>query len=119
MVSNPAGSVTSAAGTLTVLNYCASVQPGQAVYPMGSPVPMTVQTFNCSTQAAVPNASATVWISTGGTTRSLPATTGARVHHGQLRAVADGGGHVSGGRRPAGAKHPGRAGNLHPGGHER
>jgi hypothetical protein len=30
-VANPAGSVTSAAGTLNVLNYCASVQPGQAI----------------------------------------------------------------------------------------
>ena len=40
-------------------------------------MPLSVQTFNCSSQAAVPNSSATVWISTGGTTRSLPATTGA------------------------------------------
>jgi uncharacterized repeat protein (TIGR03803 family) len=77
VVGNPAGSATSAAATLTVLNYCASVQPGQAVYPMGSPVPLTVQTFNCSSSAAVPNASATVWISGAGTTRSLAATTGA------------------------------------------
>ena len=37
----------------------------------------TVQTFNCSSHAAKPNSSAVVWISTGGSTRSLPATTGA------------------------------------------
>ena len=77
VVSNAAGSATSAPATLSVLNYCASAQPSQAVYPMGSPVPLTVQTFNCSSPAtAVPNSSATVWISNGGTTRSLPATTG-------------------------------------------
>ena len=77
VVSNAAGSAASAPATLSVLNYCASVQPSQAVYPMGSQVPLSVQTFNCSSQAAVPNSSATVWISSGGTTRSLPVVTGA------------------------------------------
>jgi len=75
-VSNPSGAVTSTAGTLTVLNYCTSAQPGQAVYPMGSTVPITVETFNCATAAVVSNSSAIVWISMGGTARSLPATTG-------------------------------------------
>ena len=75
-VSNSAGSVTSSPpASLIVLNYCATAQPSQSVYSMGSPVPMTVQTLDCSTLAAVPNANATVWISTGGITRSLPATT--------------------------------------------
>jgi len=76
-VSNSAGSVTSSPpATLIVLNYCATAQPSQSVYPMGSPVPLAVQTLDCSTLAVVPNASATVWISTGGITRSLPAMTG-------------------------------------------
>ena len=76
VVSNFAGSVTSTPpATLTVLNYCAGAQPSQSVYPMGSTVPLTVQTYDCSTIAVVPNASATVWISTGGITRSLPVMT--------------------------------------------
>ena len=75
-VSNLSGSVTSPAATLTVLNYCTSAQPAQPVYPVGSPVPINVQTFNCSSAAAVPDSSAVVWVSTGGTSRRLPVTTG-------------------------------------------
>ena len=114
-----AGPATSASATLTVLDYCASAQPSQAVYPMGATVPLSVQTFNCSSQAAVPNASAVVWISTGGTTRSLPVTTdasGSNVVN--FVPLATEVGHVSGGRGPAGPKHPGGAGNLRAGGHE-
>src|ERR1035441_9898383 len=77
VVSNAGGSTTSGSAMLTVLDYCASAQPSQAVYPMGATVPLTVQTLNCTSHAAEPNASAVVWISAGGTTRSLPATTGA------------------------------------------
>lgn len=75
-VGSPGGSVTSSPGTLSILNYCASVQPGQAVYPMGTAVPLSVQTFACGSSSPVPNAAATVYITTAGTTRSLAVTTG-------------------------------------------
>ncbi|HTV41600.1 MAG TPA: immunoglobulin domain-containing protein [Candidatus Sulfotelmatobacter sp.] len=70
------GSAVSSAATLSVLGYCASAQPSQAIYPMGSAVPITVQTFVCNSQTAMPNQIATVWISNNGYVRSLPATTG-------------------------------------------
>ena len=76
VVSNAANAAVSAPANLTVLNYCASAQASQSVYPVGSQVPLLVRTFNCSSQAAVANASATVFISTAGVTRSLPVTTG-------------------------------------------
>jgi hypothetical protein len=78
VIANGAGSVTSAPVILNVLaGYCASAQPTQAIYPMGTVVPISVQTFNCSSPTtAVPNQFATVWISSGSFVRSLPATTG-------------------------------------------
>src|SRR5581483_11549261 len=74
-VSNFAGTATSAPATLTVLDYCANAQPGQAIYPMGSVVPLTISTVNCTSQTPLPGQSVVVWISTAGTVRSLPATT--------------------------------------------
>jgi Concanavalin A-like lectin/glucanases superfamily/Immunoglobulin domain/Carboxypeptidase regulatory-like domain/Immunoglobulin I-set domain len=76
-VYNDAGGIVSAQASLTVLGYCASAQSSQAIYPMGSVVPITVQTFVCDSQTAMPNQIATVWISNNGFVRSLPATTGA------------------------------------------
>ena len=76
-VSNPSGSATSGAAALTVLNYCVSVQTLQPIYPMGSPVPLAVDTFTCSSQSQVPNSSANVYVTTGGSTRTLAVSTGA------------------------------------------
>ena len=79
VVANLAGSVTSAPAGLSVLaGYCANAQTSQAIYAMGSVVPITVKTLsNCVAQAPAPNESATIWISNGGFVRTLPAVTGA------------------------------------------
>jgi len=76
VVSNAVSWVSSASATLTVLGYCATAQAAQAVYPSGTTVPLTVQTFNCGSHTASTNSAAVLWIYSGGTTRSLPVTTG-------------------------------------------
>jgi hypothetical protein len=75
-VGNAAGS-SSASATLTILNYCASVQAAQALYPEGTKsIPLSAQTFTCgSPSALVPNSAAVVWIYNSGTSRSVPVTT--------------------------------------------
>ena len=72
VVSNIVGSVTSSPAMLKVLGYCASAQTGQSFYPAGTTIPITVQTFNCGTQAAVDNSAATLWIYNSGTARAIP-----------------------------------------------
>jgi len=77
VVSNAAGTATSAPVTLTLLGYCASVQVAQTIYPEGLTfIPLNVQTFICGTNTPVPNSAASVWIYTAGTSRALPVTTG-------------------------------------------
>ena len=76
MVANGAGSTSSVPVLLTVLSgYFASAQPSQPIYPMGSVVPLTVQTLYSSNSLPNPYQSAVVWISGGGFLRSLPAMT--------------------------------------------
>ncbi len=76
VVTNNAGSVTSASATLTLLTYCASAQVAQATYPEGTQfIPITVKTFDCGSSAPVANAGVSVWIYTQGTSRALPTTT--------------------------------------------
>ena len=75
VVTNIVGSVTSAPAMLTVLGYCASAQTAQSLYPAGTTVPFTVQTYNCGTQAAQTNSAAVLWIYNAGTTRTIPFTT--------------------------------------------
>lgn len=77
IVSNSAGSATSAAAALNLLNYCANAQPAGTIYPMGATVPLGLRTYNCSTQTGVPGSAAVAWISNAGFTRSLPVTTDA------------------------------------------
>jgi hypothetical protein len=78
VVSNLAGTVTSAPVSLTLLGFCASVQTAQSIYPEGTNfIPLTVQTFVCGTNTPVPNSPVVVWIYTDGTSRMLPTTTDA------------------------------------------
>ncbi len=77
VVTNIVGAVTSSpAATLTVLGYCASASAGQSTYPAGTIIPFTAQTFNCGTHAAVSNSAAVLWLYNGGTSRTIPFTTG-------------------------------------------
>ena len=75
IVSNAAGSVTSAPVSLTLLGYCAVAQAGQSTYPMNVGIPFTIKTFDCGSSAPVPNAGAVLWIFKAGTTRTIPLTT--------------------------------------------
>ena len=75
VVSNPAGSVTSAPVSLTLLGYCAVAQVAQSTYPMNVGIPFTIKTFDCGSSAPVPNAGAVLWIFKAGTTRTIPVTT--------------------------------------------
>ncbi|HZQ45801.1 MAG TPA: immunoglobulin domain-containing protein, partial [Verrucomicrobiae bacterium] len=75
MVTNIAGSVTSAPAPLNLLAYCASAQASQAVYPAGTTVPLSIKTFNCSSSVAVPNSAAVVWLYEAGSSRSFPVVT--------------------------------------------
>jgi hypothetical protein len=77
VVTNVVGSVTSTPAMLTVLGYCASAQIAQSLYPAGTTIPFTVNTYNCGTQAAQSNSAAVLWIYNSGTTRTIPCTTGA------------------------------------------
>ena len=75
---NAAGFALSAAVTLTVLDYCATVQAAHSTYPEGTAsIPLSVRTFNCSSNWAVPHSPAVVWVYAAGTSRSLPVTTDA------------------------------------------
>jgi hypothetical protein len=75
VVTNIVGSVTSSQAMLTVLGYCASAQAAQSIYPARTTIPITVQTYNCGTQAAVAGSAATLWIYNSGTVRTIPLTT--------------------------------------------
>jgi hypothetical protein len=78
VVSNLAGTVTSAPVSLTLVGFCASVQTAQSTYPEGTNfIPLTVQTFVCGTNTPVPYSPVVVWIYTAGTSRMLPTTTDA------------------------------------------
>jgi hypothetical protein len=76
VVTNIVGGVTSAPAMLTVLGYCAAAQAAQTLYPAGTTIPFTVQTFNCGTQTAAGNSAAVLWIYNAGTSRTIPLTTG-------------------------------------------
>ena len=78
VVSNAAGTATSAPVALTLLGYCANVQAAQSTYPEGTNfIPLNVQTLSCGSSAPEPNAPVAVWLFTAGTTRALPVTTDA------------------------------------------
>ena len=81
VVSNAAGSVTSAPVTLTLLAYCASAQAAQTTYPEGTAfIPLTVQSLNCGSSAPMPNSPLAVWIYANGTSLALPVTTDGSGH---------------------------------------
>ncbi len=75
VVTNIAGTVTSASAALNVLGYCASAQASQTNYPAGTTVPLSVKTFACGSSVAVPNSAAVVWLYEAGSTRSFPVVT--------------------------------------------
>jgi hypothetical protein len=72
VVSNAAGSVTSAPVPLTLLAYCVKGQPTQATYPEGTNfIPINVVTYNCGSSNPVPSSAAVVWLTIDGTSRNL------------------------------------------------
>ena len=75
VVTNIAGTATSATANLNVLGYCASAQASQAIYPAGTTVPLSIKTFNCSSSVPVPNSAAVVWLYEAGSSRSFPVVT--------------------------------------------
>jgi len=75
VVTNLVGSVTSSPALLTVLGYCADAQTAESLYPVGTTVPITVQTYNCGSQAAQASSVAVLWIYASGTTRTIALTT--------------------------------------------
>ncbi|MDB6065752.1 MAG: delta-60 repeat domain protein [Pedosphaera sp.] len=75
VVTNVAGTVSSTPVNLNVLAYCASAHAAKSVYPAGTTVPLSVQTFACGPSTPTPNSPAVVWIYEAGSSRSFPVTT--------------------------------------------
>jgi hypothetical protein len=72
VVSNLAGTATSAPVSLTLLAYCISGQSTQTTYPEGTNfIPINVVTYNCANSHPVANSAGVVWLSIDGTSRNL------------------------------------------------
>ena len=81
VVTNAAGSVTSAPVSLTLLGYCINGQSTRSTYPEGTNfIPINVVTYNCGTGTAVPGSAGVVWLTIDGTSRNLTVTTDGSGH---------------------------------------
>jgi N-acetylneuraminic acid mutarotase len=77
VVSNAGGSTNSANASLMVLTPCISVSADHSEYAMGAAFALHVRSFDCASSNSIPNLPVVVSISTAGTTRTIPVTTGA------------------------------------------